>query len=364
MNEFQDLDLEIVEEAKQEIQDEILEVSVKKGPRINKTLRQKALRVMLKRSELKVPPSLNELLSGKTGPKIKLSKIGFISLDDPKDPLLLELAMDCPVRNRLNRDEIRKNRLLEIGAEIFRARKMFTPIFVCKNIDDDRIECISGRHRLAFLALVYGADIEVPVYMEMSGLKTAREATAVANDARPIKAMERASFAIWNVVGGDPNMDQDVLYTKLASLKSNISKYCVYSVIERGYPAKIEFALSELSSRPNGEIMTVSNVECFWNEALVRNHEMAREEFDKELEESVNFLNLFVREVVGVKGFDASQHLSANIMLAVGRYYNSYQNITGRNAIEIYKDIAQNVVNIGETMKLPLSELFRKVSRV
>lgn len=340
----------------------VQEKPVKKGPRVKKTLKQKALRVMLKRSGLQKPPLIESILEGKTGIKIPISEIGFISNDKQKDKLLSELAQECQVRNRLNRDEISKNRMLVVGTDIFRAKHMWTPIYVSKDIHDGRYECISGRHRLAFLSIVYGSQTEIPVHVEYMTLKSAREATAVANDGRPVKAMERASYAILRAVGGDSAADQEKLYECLSNLKSNIVKYCVYSVMERGYPCKLGHKLSERSSKPCGELTTVSNVEVFWGEALPWVKGVKREAFDEMLSESVKFLNEFISKIVMVDGFDADQHLSSNVMWAVGRYYLTYKNITNRNPVVISREIAESVVGIGMTERKSQSDIYREIS--
>lgn len=333
-----------------------------KTPRVKKTWRQKALRVMLKRSGLSKPPLIERILEGKTGPRIPISDIGFLSYDDQKDPLMAELAKECPVRNRLNRDDVLKSRVLVVGTEIFKAGHMWMPIHVHKDLYTGQYECISGRYRLAFLAIVYGSNLEVPVYLENLTLKTAREAVAVANDSRPIKALERASYAILRAVGGDSEADQDKLYAKLANLKPNISKYCVFSVIERGYPAKLNFKMSERSSRPDGGITTVSNIEVFWGEALLWSKEMSRKDFDDGLKTSVKFLNAFVAAIRGIPGFDPDQHLTANVMASIGRYYHLYLNITHRNPISIVDELAKGVVKIGQTAKKPQSEIYNEIS--
>ena len=330
----------------------------KKELRLKKTPLQKALRVMMKRAGIsKIPPD-TQIFEGKTGPTFLISEIGFISQDKQSDPLLAELAKTCPVRNRLNRDDISRSQVLIVGAQIFKAGRMWTPIHIHRDIQDGRLECISGRHRLAFLALVYGADLKVPVYLEGLELRAAREATAVANDARSVKALERASYAITRAVGGDVEADQDSLYVKLATLKPNIIKYCVYSVIERGYPSKLHFKMSEKSSRPKGEITTVSNVETFWSEILDWNKETKRQEFDAGLKESVKFLNALVSTAASLKGFDADQHLSAAALTAIARYCRAWKNVTGRSITDIAKDMAQAIVSVGQTSKKQQSEIY------
>jgi hypothetical protein len=317
---------------------------------------------MLKRSGLSKPPLVERILEGKVGMKIPISEIGFLARDKQKEPLLAELAQSCSVRNRLNRDEISKNRILTVGTEIFKAGHMWTPIHVHRDLADGRYECISGRHRLAFLAIVYGEDLEVPVHLEHLTLKAAREATAVANDGRPVKAMERASYAILRAVGGDSKADQKKLYNSLSNLKPNLIKYCVYSVIERGYPVKLSFKLSEKSSRPDGGLTTVSNVEMFWDEGLNWFKGMSQEVFDEGLQDSVCFLNAFVEEIQTITGFDPDQHLTANVMAALGRYYQTYNNITSRNAIPIVKELARGVVDIGKTVKKPQTVIYNLIA--
>lgn len=334
----------------------------KKAQRVKKTLRQKAMRVMLKRAGISKLPPIEKIIEGRTGLRCRISDIGFISNDNPSDPLIVELAKSCPVRNRLNRDDVLKARVLVVGSQILKAGRMWTPIHVCKNSDDGRMECIGGRHRMAFLALAYGPDTEIPFHVEVMSLNAAREATAVANDSRPIKALERASYAILRAVGGDSEADQDKVYVKLATQKINIVKYCVYSVIDRGYPSKIAFKMAERSSRPNGEITTVSNIESFWSESFAWTKDTPRKEFDAELKDSVAFLNAFVSAIRKVKGFDPSQHLSAGVMEALGRYYLVYRNITSRNAIEICGNLALGVVGIGKTSKKQQGEIYNLIA--
>lgn len=331
--------------------------------RAKKTVKQKALRVMLKRSGLRKPPLVERILEGKTGLKIPISEIGFISSDKQDDPLLVELAKECPVRNRLNRHDIIRNRILAVGSEIFKAQKMWTPIHVARDLASGKIECISGRHRLAFLALVYGSDLEIPVYVEHMTLKAAREAVAVANDARPIKAIERASYAILRAVGGDSAADQTKLYDKLATHKNNVIKYCVYSVIERNYPATLDFKLSELSSRPDGGITTVSNIEEFWGEAIPWTKNMSQKEFDQRLLESINFINSFVADIQKMKGFNPDQHLMSNVLSAIGRYCQTYQSVTSKTYVVLSDVLAKVVIAIQPSTKKSTFDIFGELCK-
>jgi hypothetical protein len=315
---------------------------VEKGQRVKKTLRQKALRVMLKRAGIKKIPTLEQIFDGKTGPKIKISEIGFISNDKQSDPLLAELSLEFKERNRLNRDEILKSRILAVGSEIFKIGRMLTPIHVFHDVGGGGIECISGRHRLAAIAIVYGSDVKVPVYIENLTLTAAREAVAVANDSRPIKALERASYAILRAAGGDTMPTRDRIFEKMSSHKPDIGKYCVHAVIDKGHPAKLNFKLSELSSRRDGGITTVSNIEEFWCEALLRQKGMTRKEFEVGLLQSVKFLNAFVEAIQKVPGFDSDQHLTANMMSDIGRYYKDCAGINESDAEQLASKVVEH----------------------
>jgi len=324
-----------------------------------KTEIQKAIRVMIKRSGLsRCPNSLFDCF----GTVVPLAEIGFISEDDPKETLVSELAKMFTVRNRLNREEVSKKRILSVGTEILKAGHMWTPIHVCKISEDGRYECVSGRHRLAFLAILYGVDLKVPVHLDVLSLQDARRAVAVANDGRPARAMERASYAILKAVVGNSKEKQNMLFDSLSDCKNGILKYCVYNVLEKGYPNKLDFKTSEQSSRPDGSLITVSNVERFWDEGLIWHKEMTQKEFDKRLFDSVNFLNCFVRDIKEKEGFDPEQHLTANVMSALGRYYQTYLNVTGKNAVLNVKQLSDCIVSIGKTKGMAMMDLYIAIS--
>jgi hypothetical protein len=320
------------------------EFKEKKGPRVKRTQRQKALRVMLKRSGLKSPPLLHEILKGKVGAFVHLNKIGFLSHGSKPDPLMEELGQECPVVNHLNRDDVTRNRVQTVGAEIFKAGRMWNPIHIYKDEETGKYECISGRHRLAFLAIAYGTDILLPVYIEKMTQNEAKSAVAVANDGRPVKALERASYAIQSALKGGVVEDQEKLYAKMATRKSNVGKYCVFCVCEKKYPLPFSFKVSELSSRHDGSLMTIRTIESFWNESFSWKKGISRQDFDKKLGETVKFLNAFVAEIQNVPGFDLFRHLTAPVLGAIGRYYLTCEQISRVNAIIDVENLAKAIV--------------------
>lgn len=287
--------------------------------RVKKTRTQKVVRVILKRSGLSSPPPVESLFHGKVGVRVPISKIGFICGGEPKDKLLKEIANGCVARTRLNKFDVPEKQVVSVGSKILKSGRMMMPIVVASDPDTGVMECVSGRCRLAFLAAVYGAASEIPVYIEVMDHASAKMAVAVANESRSIKALERASFAV--VKAGAEECSQDELYEKMATDKASIIKYCASSVFERGYPRKLKFKISERSSLPDGAITTFSNVERFWAEALPWEKGVTtRKDFETRLSLSIRFLNA----LAGAPGYNfSSDCLSAPVMSGLGIAFRS-----------------------------------------
>jgi len=313
------------------------------------TPRQRAIKVILRRAGKDQVPDIKKLLMGKQGVEVAIGDIALFINDKHDDEVLSELAKECPNRNRINLSaEVQKKRVLSVGAQVISAGRMYQPIHVARIKEDGKLECTSGRHRLAFLALMYGANTKIPVYIEEMTLNEARDAVVVANQTRPTKALERAEHAVLQAVKGNAEAAQDDLYYKTVTCKQNVSKYCVFSVVSRGYPMRLSFPVSTDSSRQNGCLTTLANVENYWRAAIEWTDGMKREDFDKSLKESVRFLNALVAAMHKQKGFDPKQHLASMTLVAIGKYYRTYSDITGNNAIEVVEDIAKNIVKMGD----------------
>jgi len=315
----------------------------------NVTARQKAVNVIVRRAAKDKVPDIRQLLVGKMGTEVKIRDIGLFIGGDHKDALMAELAQECPVRNRVNLSaEVQKKRILDVGAQIVESGRMYQPVSVARIKDDGRLECTSGRHRLAFLALMYGSDTRIPVCVEDMTMNEARDAVVVSNQARPTKALERAEHTVLQAVKGNLNAEQDDLYYRTVTAKAKARRYCVFSVINRSYPMKLDFAVSQDSSRKGGGVTTLTNIEGFWGAALDWEDGMERKKFDAELKESVRFLNVVVATMHTQKGFVPKQHLAAMTLSAVGKYYRAFREITGGDASSVAVDVAKCVVKMGE----------------
>jgi hypothetical protein len=329
--------------------------SVKKGKKTPKrrtmTKIQKAIRLVLRRSGRDKFPPLDDLMSGKNGKKVAINEIGIFA-GTPKDALIAELAADCMLGNTLNFSaEITKLRTLQVGTQILKAGRMHSPIHVAQIKENGSLQCVSGGHRLAFLILAYGADSKIPVYLESMTLEEARDARGVANDSRPAKAKERAELAVLKAMKGKYNVNQAELYTQMATSKLNARKYGVYSVMERGYPLPLAFNVSATSSRKDGGLTTLSNVETFWSLVLDWNPEISQKEFDTELACTVKFINALAAAFQKNANFNPDYHMTTKPMTAIGKYYYNYKVVMKQDPITVVEQIADTIVGMGDVSR-------------
>lgn len=323
--------------------------------------REKVLRVIMRRAGVETIPTLDSLMRGKGGERMRICDIGlFISGSD--DEVLSKISELCPVTNRVNLSaEIQINQVKKVGSDILSSGRMYQPIQVARIEEDGAMECTSGRHRLAFLALTYGPTVSIPVYVEEMTIQEARDAVVVANQARSTKAMEKAEHAVMKAVHGDVDAGRDELYRKMAVSKGMVRKYCVYNVL-REYPVALDFMVSLTASRKGGAMTTVTNVEKFWSNALNWHKDMPRKDFDAELKDATVFLNAVVKAMQKDPGMDAHQHLATMSMHAIGKYYNELQNVTG-NAIEKAGDIASVVVGMGDCARHKYDAIYHELRK-
>ena len=324
---------------------------------------EKAIRVILRRSGKDELPELEHLLRNKGGKQMRICYIGLF-IGDTEDEVLADIAKECPIKNRVNLSaEVQIAQVKKVGAKIVEAGRMYQPIQVARIEEDGTYECTSGRHRLAFLALLYGPKASIKVYVEDMTLQEARDAVVVANMARPTKALERAEHCVLQAVHGDAGAAQDELYANTAKSKRTAQKYCVFSVLKNEYPATLDFKVSLTASREGGAALTtITNVENFWGAALNWTKEMERAEFDAQLKDSIEFLNAFAEAVQAREGFDAKQHMASQTVTAVGNYYSDLQNVTGK-AIDQADEIAEVIVAMGDVARLKSQAIYLALAK-
>lgn len=312
------------------------------------TPRQKAINVILRRAGKEKALDVRQIMAGKWGTEVKIKDIAIFIGDEQTDELMSEIAKECPIRNRVNLSaEVSKKRVLDVGSEIMDAGKMYQPISVARISEDNRLECTSGRHRLVFLALVYGVDTKIPVYVEDMSLNQARDAVVVANQSRSTKALERAEHVVLQAVRGNIAATQDDLYYRTVLSKGKAKKYCVYSVVNRGYPMKLGFKASKDSSRKDGGITTLANVENYWGAALEWKNGMSRKDFDGQFKESMKFLNAVAASMQKKPEFDSKCHLAAMALAAMGKYFRVHM-AAGKNPLSAAESVGKSIVGMGD----------------
>jgi hypothetical protein len=335
---------------------------VARQPRKALTARDKSIRVIMRRAGVEEIPTLDHLLRNKGGKTMRICDIGLF-VDEPAESLA-ELAKECKVPNRVNLSaEVQLSQVKKVGASILQADRMYQPIQVAKIEEDGAFECTSGRHRLAFLALFYGPKANIKVYVEDMTLQEARDAVVVANMARPTKALERAEHAVLQAVHGDADAVQDDLYAKTATTKNKVKKYCVYSVLKKQYPAKLDFKVSLTASRDGGTALTtITIVENFWGASLEWHKDMERAELDGQLKKSVEFLNALAAAFQAQQGFDCQQHMASQTLTAVGKYYADLQSVTGK-PVEKAADIAAAIVKMGNVGRQKSEVIYSELAK-
>jgi hypothetical protein len=323
-------------------------VTKKQAKRAKKPLtgRDKAVRLMLRRAGVDELPVVDHIMRGKTGSTKMAIKDIALFIGIPKDDVLADLAKECTIKNIVNLSaEVAKARVMAIGAQILTAGRMYQPIQVAKV--NNEYQCTSGRHRLAFLAVAYGPSTKIPVYVEDMNLCEARDAVVVANQARPTKALERAEHAVLQAVGGNVDAEQAEMYSKTVKTKAKARKYCVYSVLEKGHPTRLSFPVSLTSSRKDGGLTTLTNVENYWGAAIDWHKDTEQKDFDSALETATEFLNLLAKALQAVAGFDSSHHMASMTLSAVGKYYRSYVDVNGSSPEDKVDAIATAIVGMG-----------------
>lgn len=312
------------------------------------TPRQKAVNVILRRAGKDKPLDIRQIMTGKWGTEVKIKDIAIFIGDEQTDDLMSEIAKECPIRNRVNLSaEVSKKRVVDVGSEIMDAGRMYQPISVARILEDKRLECTSGRHRLVFLAMVYGANTKIPVYIEEMTLNQARDAVVVSNQSRGTKALESAEHTVLQAVRGNLAASQDDMYSRTVLSKSKAKKYCVFSVVNRDYPMKLGFKVSKDSSRKEGGITTLANVENYWGAALEWKSGMPRKEFDGQFKESIRFLNAVVASMQKKQEFNPKSHLAAMTLAAMGKYFHVHT-VAGKNPFSAAESVGKAIVGMGD----------------
>lgn len=327
------------------------------------TPREKVIQKLIKRSGAVGIPTLKDMLHGKTGHKVRIKDVA-VFVGKPKEMLLQEMVEQCPIINRINMSaEVSLRRMIQVGIQILRVGRILMPVHVARIKEDGRMEVASGRHRVALLALLYGPDAEIPVLIEEMSLNEARETAVVANQSRRVQPLEKAEHAVMRAVAGNAEADIDEMYIKTSTNKDGIKKYCTFVIFDKSHPARLTFKVARESIRNEGEMATIPGVENFFGNALPWKRGMPRKDLDAALRAAIKFLNEFCEKVTAIPGFKAIHHMASMPLTAVGRYYRNYEDVGGKNAIEIVDDIAKAVVEMGDCGRRASMDIYESLTK-
>jgi hypothetical protein len=224
----------------------------------------------------------------------------------------------------------------------------------------DGYERTSGRHRLAFLALIHGTDIEIPMLVEDMTIQEARDAVVVANMTRRTKSLEKAEHAAVQATHGKTAIN-DELYKKMVSTKAKAKQYSLYCVVKNQQPLPLDFKVAD-TKRDKDALTTITNMGNFWGSAIEWDKTVERAEFDEQLENSVRFINAYAGVCGKSDDFSSEQHMSSRVLVAIGRYYRDRQIVAG-DALDKVEDIAKTIIDMGGIASQPSNITYSKLSK-
>jgi hypothetical protein len=330
-----------------EVQPKTSATKKEKEPEVVLSPKEAFIQSVLSKAGIVKVPSLESLFEGFRTDlgKIEISEIGLF-IGTPKDELLKDIQKDISKINSINLStEVSLKLVQEVGIEIMRDGKIYSPIQVAKITEDGTIQCTSGRHRLAFLAIMYGTDIEVPILESELSHSDARKNVMNSNQSRRALGLEKSEFAILDATNGDLSGNRDDMYKQVVTKKTKAVDFCVYSVFDaHAYGTKIHFDVAMGTSRKDG-LTTVNNLKCYWRNAIKWHDETSRKDFDEQLKASISFLNDLVAECKKHKEFTPSQQLSTMSLAALGSVFRT-QTDAGNDPSKIVEKISNALLKI------------------
>jgi len=325
---------------------------------------QKAVNSMLKKAGLEELPQLEDLLgSNGFGTKTKIADLA-IFLNEPDSELLKLIQSECPVANTVNCSASVDLKLVKkVGHNILTAGRIFQPMTVAK-VEDGSLQVTSGRHRLTFLAMLYGTSAKIPVIIQDMSLVEARNAVVFSNQARSTKALEKADHVVLQACHGNLELDLEERYEVAVRNKTTMKRFVTFHVVANEEISKVSFAVGD--TRKDGALTTYSGLEGFWGNAIQWHSEMTYPQFEKDVKKATRFINAVVKAMEACADFDSKQQMSTQALTAVGAYYASLTD-SGVNVQKVADKIGEALVKMGEIgrekSEVIKSGLVRRVSK-
>ena len=315
-----------------------------KKEKVELSPKEKFVATVLRKAGLDELPPLNDLVGRETGIKLPISSVAVFR-SKPSNEVLSTVWNDLP--NRLHLEApVRYSRMMKIAVKILKDGKLFHPIEV--GDIKGQTDCISGRHRLAFLALAYGIDAEIPMIVESTTIEDATLAVVSANDTRSSEMTEKADLYFVEAAHGNRNTTNVQDYQAVRN-KSGAVGYAIKYVIIKKSLAQLGFNLTATKSRKEGEIAAMAAVTWFWKAGLDWSLVMKHSDFEGAIIQSVDILNKLAVELQKNEEFNPKFHMATKPMNAVGKLFRDYWSLGQVDSLsEKIPLVANVIINIGD----------------
>lgn len=315
-----------------------------KKEKVELSPKEKFVATILRKAGLDELPPLNDLVGRETGVKLPISSVAVFRSKSSNDALAT-VWNDLP--NRLHLEApVRYSRMMKVAVKILKDGKLFHPI----EVGDVRgqTDCISGRHRLAFLALAYGIDAEIPMIVESTTIEDATLAVVSANDTRSSEMTEKADLYFVEAAHGDRNTTNTQDYQAVRN-KSGAIGYAIKYVIIKKSLAELDFKLTATKSRKEGGVATMAAVTWFWKAGLDWSSVMKHSDFEEAIVQSVGVLSQLVFEFQKNEEFNPKFHMATKPMNAIGKIFRDYWSLGQVDALlGKIPSVANIIIDIGD----------------
>lgn len=318
--------------------------------------------------EVKQLPNLQSMFVCPGNATLKVKDIAICLSEKPiEDDELAEMVRkSCPLVNVVNYEtEISAKRILAVMKDVMHAGKFFFDIEVVEIKQDGvaKYQCVSGRHRLAGISLLWGSDVEIPVTIKKGlTLKEARLMAVYANNTRGISRLEKASIRLSEKLnGGIDSVDTDEGFTQAVDSKKLASDYILLmlknGIVKFNFPVQIKGNHSTQDA-----VATISGIETFFNESINYTKGDTSREFKKQAKDSAAWLDKMYSALCNASGFVLREHFSKR---ALGFYGYLYQmSMVNSQNVDSHDLIASRAVKINGMGSLKKTEIIKAYQQV
>jgi len=330
------------------------------------TERERFVRLLLKRAGLSELPKLESMFDKDAGNATK--KVKDIAIFIQKGEGMLEdVSKECPHKNVVNlSSEVLFRQVKSVAMDVFHSKRFYHVIEVSNVTDAPEgvhpLQCVSGRHRLALIALLWGSDAEVPVRLTSRSMCECRDSVVFANKSRATSSVEKADLVMVQAVNGDTAAKPDEVYEKVVRTKTSAVDFAFHRAIHNHiYGFKFEFDVSMRSTID--DCMTMANsIKGFLKSVVTWEPSMTRIQLDTAVKDALKWLNALAKEFNQTKGFVKEQQMAQHPLIAYGDIYRSNL-VAGKDPMEIIPALVKKAVSLGDIGREKTVKLVNMLTR-